>query len=121
LADFPEATVHVHRREHEAATAAGQTRYIGAQWAHEPRWTLHGDGGEDWFGFAGVRALGDREPDILLIPLPGHSMGHAGVAVRGERGWLLHAGDAYFFHGQIQTPPVRAPLGLGYFQRRIDA
>jgi len=25
---------------------------------------VYGGGGEDWFGFKGVRALGDREPDI---------------------------------------------------------
>jgi hypothetical protein len=33
--------------------------------------------------------------------------------------WLLHAGDAYFFHGQIAARP-RMPLVLGLFQRRAD-
>ena len=37
----------------------------------------------------------------------------------GEK-WLLHAGDSYFFHGQIETPVVRAPLMLGAFQRMAD-
>lgn len=125
LPDFPSARVHVHRREHAAAiartipTRAG--RYIDGHWAHGPRWALCDDGGgEPWFGFSGVRALGEHEPDILMIPLPGHTPGHAGIAVRGDRGWLLHAGDAYFFHGQIETPAVRAPLGLRVFQRRAD-
>ena len=34
-------------------------------------------------------------------------------------GWLLHAGDSYFFHGQVATPP-HAPLVLRFFQRRGD-
>jgi glyoxylase-like metal-dependent hydrolase (beta-lactamase superfamily II) len=124
LSDFPHATVHVDAREHAAAVArtiptrAG--RYIDAQWAHGPTWARHDGGGESWFGFSGVRPLADAEPDLLMIPLHGHTPGHTGVAVRGERGWILHAGDAYFFHGQIATPPVRAPLGLRYFQRRAD-
>jgi glyoxylase-like metal-dependent hydrolase (beta-lactamase superfamily II) len=123
LPDFPRATVHVDVREHAAAVArtipARASRYIGAHWAHGPAWALHDGGGERWFGFDGVRPLDDREPDLLMIPLRGHTPGHCGVAVRGEHGWILHAGDAYFFHGQIATPP-RVPIGLRYFQRRGD-
>lgn len=124
LPDFPKARVHVHRREYDMAVAqrvaAPAGRYIAAQWHHGPDWMFYGDGGEDWFGFKGVRALGDREPDLLMIPLPGHTPGHCGIAVRGKDRWLLHAGDGYFFHGQIQDPPVRAPLMLGFFQRKAD-
>jgi glyoxylase-like metal-dependent hydrolase (beta-lactamase superfamily II) len=98
----------------------GKERYILSQWRHGPKWNLCGDGGEDWYGFKGVRALEDRETDILLIPLHGHTPGHCGVAVRGDDKWLLHAGDSYFFHGQIETPPRRAPFALGIFQRRGD-
>ena len=54
-----------------------------------------------------------------MIPLPGHTLGHSGIAVRGRDKWLLHAGDAYFYHGQIE-PKVRMPMVLGYFQRRVD-
>ena len=71
-------------------------------------WAFYGEGGEDWFGFKGVRALGDREPDILMIPLPGHTLGHCGIAVRSKDKWLLHAGDSYFFHGQMQASPTNA-------------
>ena len=124
IADFPKAKVHVHRREHEMAVlnkiAAPKGRYIREQWQHGPDWAFYGEGGEDWFGFKGVRALGDREPDILMIPLPGHTPGHCGIAVRGKDKWLLHAGDSYFFHGQMQTPPLRTPLVLGIFQRKAD-
>lgn len=124
IPDFPKARVHVHRREYDMAVArrvvAPAGRYIAAQWAHGPDWAFYGEGGDDWFGFKGVRALGDREPDILMIPLHGHTPGHCGIAVRGANGWLLHAGDSYFFHGQIETPPVRVPLMLGFFQRKAD-
>jgi len=123
IADFPKAKVHVHRAEYEMAAldrpAAPKGRYITAQWQHAPDWALYGEGGEDWFGFKGVRALGDREADILMIPLPGHTLGHCGIAVRARGKWLLHAGDAYFFHGQIAAKP-RVPLVLGLFQRRAD-
>ena len=54
-----------------------------------------------------------------MIPLPGHTPGHCGIAVRGKDKWLLHAGDSYFFHGQLQAS-VRMPLVLGFFQRRAD-
>jgi glyoxylase-like metal-dependent hydrolase (beta-lactamase superfamily II) len=115
--------VHVHRKEHEIAvlhkTAAPKGRYVTDQWKHGPEWTFYGEGGDDWFGFKGVRALGDREPDILMIPLPGHTPGHCGIAVRAKDKWLLHAGDSYFFHGQLQVS-VRMPLVLGYFQRKAD-
>src|SRR5262249_19854947 len=121
--DFRKEKVHVPRREYEMAVqgnpAAPKGRYVTEQWRHGPDWVLYGEGGEDWFGFKAVRALSDREPDVLMIPLPGHTLGHCGIAVRGKRGWLLHAGDAYFSHGQLLAKP-KTPLALGYFQRRVD-
>jgi glyoxylase-like metal-dependent hydrolase (beta-lactamase superfamily II) len=121
--DFPKAKVHVHRSEYDMAVAgrvaAPAGRYIAGQWQHGPDWSLVGEGGEDWFGFKGVRALGDREADVLMIPLPGHTLGHCGIAVRGQGKWVLHAGDAYFFHGELEPKP-RMPFVLGMFQRRAD-
>jgi glyoxylase-like metal-dependent hydrolase (beta-lactamase superfamily II) len=124
LPDFPRAKVHVHVREQEAALArqiwARQGRYRAAHFAHQPDWQLWGGGGESWFGFAGVRPLSKRETDVLIIALPGHTVGHCGIAVRCGEKWLLHAGDAFLFRGQIATPPVPPPLGLAYFQRKAD-
>jgi glyoxylase-like metal-dependent hydrolase (beta-lactamase superfamily II) len=121
--DFPRAKVHVHRSEYDMAVAgrvkAPEGRYITGQWRHGPDWNFYGDDGEDWFGFKGVRALGDRESDVLMIPLPGHTLGHCGIAVRGAGKWLLHAGDAYFFHGELEPKP-HMPFVLGMFQRRAD-
>jgi glyoxylase-like metal-dependent hydrolase (beta-lactamase superfamily II) len=124
LPDFPRATVHVHAREYAAAVeAASKTRiprYIAGHFAHGPRWQLHDRPGERWFGFDGVRPFSTRETEILLIPLHGHTPGHSGVAVRGQDGWFLHAGDAYFHHSQIETPSPPMPPALWWFQRRAD-
>ncbi len=123
IGDFPKAKVHVHAKEHAMAVggrpAAPRGRYVSEQWRHRPDWQFYDDSGEDWFGFRGVRAAVDRSGDILIIPLPGHTPGHCGVAVRRDDDWLLHAGDAYFFHGQIEARP-RVPLLLGLFQRKGD-
>lgn len=124
LPDFPAARVHVHARERRAFEERLGTRaalrYVAAHVAHRPRWATFEDGGDTWHGFAGVRALADDDPDVLLVPLPGHTLGHTGVAVRTADGWLLHAGDGYFFHGQMAERP-HAPWGLAFFQRRGDA
>ena len=105
LADFPHATVHVHAAEFAAARnprLKERGRYLPAQWAHDPDIHVYSAGGDDWFGFSGVLALGD---DVLLVPLPGHSRGHQGVAVaRPDGGWVFHAGDAYFFAGDKRRP-----------------
>src|SRR3954453_11774350 len=61
IADFPNAKVHVHRKEHDFAHSAAvlKGRYVTEQWKDGPQWTFYGEGGDDWFGFTGVRALGD--------------------------------------------------------------
>lgn len=123
LADFPAAEVHLLAPEHAAAMAPlrrERLRYVSAQWAHGPRWVRHPAAGERWFGFDAVRAL-DRADDLLLVPLHGHTRGHAGVAVRTGDGWLLHCGDAYFFHGEVEPEGPPCPLGLSLYQRLIQA
>jgi glyoxylase-like metal-dependent hydrolase (beta-lactamase superfamily II) len=118
LPDFPDAEVHLLGRELDAAISPSwreRTRYIAAHWAHGPRWVRHEGGGEDWFGFDSVRVLPGSDAEILLIPLPGHTLGHTGVAVRLADRWLLHCGDAYFHHGEVQTP-AHCPPGLRAFQ-----
>jgi hypothetical protein len=65
-------------------------------------------------GFEAVSAI----DDVLLVPLHGHTRGHAGVAVRVGEGWLLHCGDTYYFHAEIQ-PASSCPRGLGAFQRLV--
>lgn len=55
-----------------------------------------------------------------MIPLPGHTLGHCGIAYKiGER-WSLHAGDAYFFHGELDKAKPRAPLGIRWFETMMQ-
>jgi len=118
LPDFPGAEVHLLGLELSAAMKPSlreRTRYIGAHWAHNPRWVEHQPGGEEWFGFESVRILPGSDAEILMIPLPGHTRGHTGVAIRDGDGWLLHCGDAYFRDSEIRTPPS-SPPGLALFE-----
>lgn len=122
LPDFPNATVHVLAREREAAAArrslTDRARYRAAHFRHDPRWRLHEPSGERWRGFEAVRALEGSKDEILLVPLAGHSAGHAGVAVKTDEGWLLHCGDAYFHARELSGED--APFGLELFQRTLS-
>lgn len=125
LPDFPEARVHVTAAEHAAAvdpSLRDRLRYPRCHFEHGPRWLIHetGGGGDSWFGFESVRILAGVEPEILLIPLLGHSAGHTGVAVRAGDGWLLHCGDAYFNRGELALPP-QPPKVIGPFESLIAA
>lgn len=123
ISDFPKAKIHLHRREHQAgmerATYFEKNRYRSEQWAHNPDWKLYEPSGERWLGFDAVKNLEGLPPEILLIPLAGHTHGHSGVAVDTGHGWLLHAGDAYFYRGEMDPERPRVPGGLGMFQRIV--
>jgi glyoxylase-like metal-dependent hydrolase (beta-lactamase superfamily II) len=118
LSDFPEASVHVFEPElraaSEPATRNERSRYRRAQLAHGPRWVTHALDGDRWMGFDRVRVLGE---DVALVPTVGHTRGHCAVAVRDAQGWLLHAGDAYFFHGEVDPANPRSTPALALFQR----
>jgi len=102
IEDFPNARVHVTAREKEVADErkggafVSRKRYRPEQWDDATNWSLYPfGGGEPWFGFDSVRDLQGLPPEILLIPLAGHTWGHAGVAVLKDGGrWLMYAGDA---------------------------
>lgn len=123
LSDFPRARVHVNATEFAAATARAtegeRMRYHDVQWAHGPDWAEHATQGELWFGFEAVRPIEGLDPEVVMIPLVGHTRGHTGVAVRDRDGWLLHAGDAYFFHGEMDPDGARCPVGLRLFQHAM--
>jgi glyoxylase-like metal-dependent hydrolase (beta-lactamase superfamily II) len=120
IADFPRAAVHVHEREHAAATARTtrieRERYRPVQWEHGPDWRLHAERGDTWRGLPSIARLPGLDADIGLVPLHGHSRGHTGVVIRAGARWLVHAGDAYF-HPKSLEPNGKAPAGLRMFER----
>jgi glyoxylase-like metal-dependent hydrolase (beta-lactamase superfamily II) len=120
IADFPEAVVHLHEPEQRAAGSPvgyiEKNRYKAIQWAHKPKWRTYTARGEAWHGFEAVRDLQGLPPEILMIPLVGHTRGHSGVAVKADGGWLLHAGDAYFHEGEMDVELDRAPAFIEMFQ-----
>jgi glyoxylase-like metal-dependent hydrolase (beta-lactamase superfamily II) len=121
LPDFPDAEVHVFAPERLACVhpkLLDRPRYPACHVAHGPHWVSHEVDGDQWMGFESIRVLPGVEPEILLIPLVGHSRGHTGVAVRDGEGWILHAGDSYFHRGQMEEPPS-CPSGLRAFQSVI--
>jgi len=126
LEDFPRASVHVAAREKEVADRGeggafvGRRRYRPKQWNGVEDWRLYpAGGGELWRGFEGVRALEGLPPEILLVPLAGHTWGHSGVAIDRGDGWLFYAADAYFYRGEIE-PHYRCPPGLAAYQRLME-
>jgi glyoxylase-like metal-dependent hydrolase (beta-lactamase superfamily II) len=125
LADFPQAEVHLLAWEADAALHGrhgfiAERRYRPAQWSDPERWHRYLPQGEPWFGFQSVRGLVGLPPEILLVPLVGHTAGHAGVAVRHRDGWLLHAGDAFFHHAEITAGGRGAPKGLLAYERMMQ-
>jgi glyoxylase-like metal-dependent hydrolase (beta-lactamase superfamily II) len=124
LEDFPEATVHVMLSEIEAAKErhgfVSSRRYRPGQWDEVKNWKYYSAGGEPWFGFEAVRNLEGLPPEILLIPLAGHTRGHAGIAIETSEGWLLHAGDAYFYRHEVGSPKRVCTPGLRAYQSFME-
>ena len=124
LDDFPRARVHLLANERDAAFARKtwleKQRYRPEQWSTRNRWiayeaSLH----QHWFGLPCVRELAGLPPDILLVPLPGHTQGHTGVALRGNGRWMLHAGDAFFDPRELDAHP-HCRTGLRAYQRIVE-
>ncbi len=96
--------MHVYAAELRAAsnpaTLGERGRYRARQISAVRKWDAVETGGDAWFGFSAVRAIPATRDEVLLVPLPGHTRGHCGVAVRRSDDWLLHCGDAYFHHAE---------------------
>ena len=96
-----------------------RSRYVAANWAHDPKWSTFGAGApdRDFNGFDAHELLGGA---VLALPLPGHSRGHTAYALPTAAGWLLHAGDA-FYHAGILGPDGRQSRAMGVFERLAAA
>ena len=128
MRDFPQAKIHVFKGEYESAMSPRGLVERGcdaAHWAHKPDWVLQDQVNEVWFGFPGMRILEGSAPSIFLIPLPGHTRGHCGVAIASDKGWLFNCGDAASpFHRDVDPhgyPSDMQPLNIvpGWLSRRL--
>jgi glyoxylase-like metal-dependent hydrolase (beta-lactamase superfamily II) len=126
LDDFPHATVHLMRQERDYAmlqkTWLDRQRFRPQQWGTKANWRVYaGPDGEPWRGFGAVRQLQGLPPEILMVPLPGHTHGHAGIAIRRDDGnWALNAGDAYFYHREMDPRRPYCTPGLRLYQTLME-
>jgi glyoxylase-like metal-dependent hydrolase (beta-lactamase superfamily II) len=123
LDDFPHAKVHLLESEVTTATAQAtlldRMRYRPQQWSTRSAWvTYDSTSSSTWRGFKAISLQG-LPPEILMVPLLGHTLGHAGVAVAESSRWLFYAADAYFFRGELRPSPV-CPPGLSLYQRMME-
>lgn len=125
LDDFPWATVHMMKSERDFAflqkTWLDRQRYRPSQWSTKGKWKVYTPGeGESWYGFNRVHSLEGLPEEIALIPLIGHTLGHAGVAVQKEGRWLFNTGDAYFFHQEMDSINPYCTPGLEFYQTMME-
>ena len=121
LPDFPHARVHVHRKEYEAfITKTGflSAAYVRRHIAHKPDWVFYDDMGEKWFDFNAIRING-FEPEMWYIPMPYHTAGMSGVAIKTEGGWHFHCGDAAADFRRNDLPEFTISLILGPYMPRL--
>jgi glyoxylase-like metal-dependent hydrolase (beta-lactamase superfamily II) len=96
LPDFPQAKIHVHRREYQAFT--GRMRrwtdlaYVPRHIAHKPEFVFYENPDGKFFDFPAIRL--PFEPEMWMIPLFGHTWGQCGVAIKTGEGWFFNAADA---------------------------
>jgi glyoxylase-like metal-dependent hydrolase (beta-lactamase superfamily II) len=125
LDDFPQSRVHLLQQERDHAVAQNtwldRQRFRPQQWASRDRWQVYTAGqGERWFGFDCVRSLEGLPPEVLMVPLAGHTFGHAGIAIQTADQWLLQAGDAYFYHREMDATEPWCTPGLRFYQTLME-
>jgi glyoxylase-like metal-dependent hydrolase (beta-lactamase superfamily II) len=120
LPDFPQAQVHVHRREFEAFTGRmhrwTDMAYVLRHIAHNPVFSFYDTPNGKWFDFDAIHL--PFEPEMWLIPLFGHTWGHCGVAVKTEKDWFFNAADAGAVYNET-TPAWLIRLVLGPHDGRL--
>jgi glyoxylase-like metal-dependent hydrolase (beta-lactamase superfamily II) len=126
LDDFPQARVHMLRQERDYAlmqkTWMDRQRFRPQQWERTiANWIVYDPpAGERWFGFDAVRRIEGLPPELLMVPLPGHTHGHAGIAIDDGERWLLQTGDAYFYHREMDLQRPYCTPGLRMYQTMLE-
>jgi glyoxylase-like metal-dependent hydrolase (beta-lactamase superfamily II) len=93
--------------------------YLKEHFSHKPHWVTHGGTRENWLGMGAIPILKNLKPKIYLIPLKGHTRGHAGVAIQTVSGWTLHCGDAINRYFKSADPTRQDWKPPGFFVRRM--
>lgn len=119
IRDFPAARIHLAAAEHRAwaarRTLLDRLRYRPHAFDGVRRLLLHEPGPGRWEGLDGVTDLGDVCPGMRLVPLPGHTDGHAGVVIDGRGGLrVIHTGDAA--HSQLALTSGRTAADVRFRQ-----
>jgi glyoxylase-like metal-dependent hydrolase (beta-lactamase superfamily II) len=100
--DFPEATLHLLKDEWEVANFSEDKRdifrYKRYLWQNQKKVEIY-DGGELWKRKTKKIQLRGIEEKLFVIPLLGHTKGHAGLFIEKEN--TIFAGDAFMNHRQI--------------------
>ncbi|MFD1770150.1 MULTISPECIES: MBL fold metallo-hydrolase [Sphingobacterium] len=100
LADFPHATVHVGREEYEHYMS-GSPRYLKIPLQHNPDIKTYEPSDRLWFGLEARKVATALDVEMLLIPLPGHTFGHCGIAIKNGDKWLFYVADAYYLREEL--------------------
>lgn len=116
LPDFPAATIHLSAPELAACLNPlgymERFAYRPEHHAHGPRWQPHPLEGGRWFDLDCSPPFRIGGVEFVLIPFTGHARGHCAVAMRTGDAWLLHCGDAYGYHRQVDpVQPYKHPNG----------
>lgn len=121
LPDFPDARIHVHRREYEAFGGLPRRwtdlAYVRRHIAHRPEFVLYDNVDSRWFDLPAIPL--PFEPEMWLVPLFGHTRGLCGVAIRTGLGWLFHVSDAAPIDFTEEVPPFLVSLVLGLQTPRL--
>lgn len=129
ICDFPRAKIHLLKSELEAARNHSGRLAIGynpRHWQQHRHWQVYQEPNASWFGFPAI-VIPDMHPDVLFIPAPGHSRGHAMVAFQTGQGWVLQSGSAgYPAYDEDETRQARAPAWfkrwlMGNYSARLQA
>lgn len=125
IKDFPEATVHLLADELEYAKTSRSFKNrhrhgLTSAQLQFTKWQTYREDGTRWYGFNAVQNLVGLPPEFLMIPLRGHSCGHAGIAINDSDRWLFHAGDAYFYRGEMDPTGYTCTPGLSLMQNLME-
>ena len=121
LPDFPHAKVHVYKKEHDAFIKHKgllSAAYIKRHIAHQPDFVLYEDTNEKWFDFDAIRLSG-FDIEIYFIPLPYHTIGMCGLAIKTDTGWFFHCADAAADFRRTDVPEWSIRLALGPHMPRL--